>query len=236
MKSPFPIYHQHDAMDCGPTCLRMVAAYYGRKYSLEGLREKSHISREGVSLLGISEAAENLGFRTIGVKITFEELIKAPHPCIVHWNQNHFIVVYKIRKHKGTYSVYVADPAAGKVKYTQEEFSRCWTSSVDEKSDVGIALLLEPTPDFYNHEEEKAEKKGFKFLFSYLKPYKGFIFQLILGLIFGSLLQLIMPFLSQSIVDYGISNQNLSFIWLVLIAQLVLTLSSTSVEFIRGWI
>lgn len=236
MKKTFPHYTQHDAMDCGPTCLRMVAAHYGRVYSLEGLREKSHISREGVSMLGISEAAEQIGFRTIGVKVSYKELAEAPLPCIVHWNQAHFVVVYGVKKHKGEETVYVADPAAGKIKYTKEEFCRCWTSSVDEGEEVGLALLLEPTTDFYDREQEAEKKTGFSFLFSYLKPYKSFILQLILGLVFGSLLQLIMPFLSQSIVDFGISNQNLSFIWLVLIAQLVLIISSTSVEFIRGWI
>lgn len=235
MKS-FPTYIQHDAMDCGPTCLRMVAAHYGRRYSLEGLREKSHISREGVSMLGISEAAENIGFRTMGARLSFEQLAEAPMPCIVHWNQNHFVVVYKIeKKRKATY-VYVADPAGGKVKYTQEEFCNCWISTRREGKNEGMVLLLEPTPEFYSLDDEKINRKGFAFLISYIKPYKGLVFQLFLGLLFGSLLQLIFPFLTQSVVDIGISGQNINFIYLVLIAQLVLTISSSSVEFIRGWI
>lgn len=232
----FPFYPQHDAMDCGPTCLRMIAAHYGRNYSLEGLREKSHFTREGVSLLGISEAAEKLGLRSVGVFVSFEELKEAPLPCIVHWNQQHFVVVYDIRKKNGKEIVYVADPGAGKLKYTKEEFCRCWASTRNEGEDEGIALLLETTPEFYQHEDEKITKKGFAFLFAYLRPYKKLIFQLFLGLFFGSLLQLLLPFLTQSIVDFGVSAQNLNYIYLVLAAQLVLVFSSATVEFIRGWI
>jgi len=232
----FPHYTQHDAMDCGPTCLRMVAAHYGRAFSLDTLREKSLITREGVSMLGISEAAENIGFRSTGVKVNFEELKTAPLPCIVHWNQVHFVVVYDIKKNREEETVYVADPAAGKLKYTREEFCRCWLSSKDEGIDVGVALLLEPSPDFYKLEDEKVNRKGFSFLFSYLKPYKKLVLQLFLGLLFGSLLQLILPFLTQSIVDFGISAQNIGYVYLVLIAQLVLTFSSSAVGFIRGWI
>ena len=232
----FPLYHQHDQMDCGPTCLRMIAAHYGRIYSLEGLRDKSHFTREGVSLLGISEAAEKLGLRSVGVFVSFEELKEAPLPCIVHWNQQHFVVVYDIRKKNGKEMVYVADPGAGTLKYTKEEFCRCWASTRNEGKDEGIALLLETTPEFYQHEDEKVRKKGFAYLFAYLRPYKKLIFQLFLGLFFGSLLQLLLPFLTQSIVDFGVSAQNLNYIYLVLAAQLVLVFSSSTVEFIRGWI
>ena len=232
----FPFYNQHDAMDCGPTCLRMIAAHFGRIYSLENLREKSLLTREGTSLLGISEAAENIGFRTTGVKVSFDDLKGASFPCIVHWNQYHFVVVYDIKTKKGKETVYIADPAAGKFKFTREEFCSCWISTKDKGIDVGVALLLEPSPGFYEQEDEKVNRKGFSFLFSYLKPYKNLVLQLFMGLIFGSLLQLILPFLTQSIVDYGISGQNIGFIYLVLIAQLVLTISSSAVGFIRGWI
>jgi ATP-binding cassette subfamily B protein len=214
----------------------MIAAHYGRIYSLEGLREKSHISREGVSLLGISEAAEQIGFRTLGARFSFQKLEEAPLPCIVHWNQNHFVVVYRIKKKGKRVWVYVADPASGKLKYTQEEFCNCWHSTKNQGENEGIALLLEPTPDFYSKEEEKINRKGFSFLFNYLRPYKNLAFQLFLGLLFGSLLQLIFPFLTQSIVDIGVNSGNIGFIYLILIAQLTLTLSSSTVEFIRGWI
>ena len=239
----FPHYLQYDMMDCGPTCLRIIAKHYGKNFSLEQLRNKSHITREGVSMLGIAEAAENLGFRTMGVKISVEKLLKAPLPCVLHWNQKHFVVLYGIkstkthkRKNERHLQFFVSDPAGGLLKFSQEEFCRCWLSSQQSGKSVGTALLFEPTPDFYAFEDEKNEKKGFAFLFRYLKPYKSLVVQLFLGLLFGSLLQLTFPFLTQSIVDYGIGNSNLGFIYLVLIAQLVLTLSSASVEFIRGWI
>ena len=230
----FPHYIQHDAMDCGPTCLRMVAAYYGKRYSLEGLREKSFITREGVSMLGISEAAEKIGFRSICVQVGYEKLQEAPLPGIRHWNQQHFVVVYKLNdKH-----VWVADPGAGKLKYTKEEFCNCWLSSRKNEEDTGVALLLEPTPEFYTIEDEGDEvnRKGFSFLYSYLRPYRGLVGQLLLGLLLGSMIQLMLPFLTQSVVDFGINNQNLGFIYLVLIAQLMLSFSSSAVDFIRGWI
>lgn len=230
----FPHYIQHDAMDCGPTCLRMVAAFYGKRYSLEGLREKSFITREGVSMLGISEAAEKIGFRSICVQVGYEKLQEAPLPCIIHWNQQHFVVVYKLNdKH-----VWVADPGAGKLKYTKEEFCNCWLSSRKNEEDTGVALLLEPTPEFYTIEDEGDEvnRRGFSFLYSYLRPYRRLVGQLLLGLLLGSMIQLMLPFLTQSVVDFGINNQNLGFIYLVLIAQLMLSFSSSAVDFIRGWI
>lgn len=229
-----PHYTQHDAMDCGPTCLRMVAAFYGKHYSLEGLREKSFITREGVSMLGISEAAEKIGFRSICVQVGYEKLQEAPLPCIIHWNQQHFVVVYKLNDRY----VWVADPGAGKLKYTKEEFCNCWLSSRKNEEDTGVALLLEPIPEFYTTEDEGDEvnRKGFSFLYSYLRPYRGLVGQLLLGLLLGSMIQLMLPFLTQSVVDFGINNQNLGFIYLVLIAQLMLSFSSSAVDFIRGWI
>jgi ATP-binding cassette subfamily B protein len=230
----FPHYIQHDAMDCGPTCLRMVAAFYGKHYSLEGLREKTFITREGVSMLGISEAAEKIGFRSICVQVGYEKLQEAPLPCIIHWNQQHFVVVYKLNDRH----VWVADPGAGKLKYTKEEFCNCWLSSRKNEEDTGVALLLEPTPEFYTTEDEGNEvnRKGFSFLYSYLRPYRGLVGQLLLGLLLGSMIQLMLPFLTQSVVDFGINNKNLGFIYLVLIAQLMLSFSSSAVDFIRGWI
>lgn len=234
----FPFFYQHDHMDCGPTCLRMIAAHHGKQYSLEELREASNISRDGVSLLGISEAAEKIGLRSVGVYVDFEELKnEAPLPCIVHWNQQHFVVVYDIKQKRGKDFVYVADPGAGKIKYTKDEFCKCWLSTKADGDDVGIALLLETTPYFFQKKDRKPSiHKGFSFLYSYVKPYKKLIFQLFLGLFLGSILQLLLPFLTQSIVDFGISTQNINYIYLVLIAQLVLVLSSSTVDFIRGWI
>ena len=229
----FPFYKQHDAMDCGPTCLRMIASHYGRNYTLQTIRERSYISREGVSMLGISDAAESIGFRTMGVSLTEEKLFsEAPLPLIVHWKQKHFVVVHRIAKDK----VYVADPAYGRITYSRKEFLKEWISTKKEGEDRGLALLLEPTPDFYAREGEKIDKKDFRFLLTYLKPQKRLVIQLMLGMLLGSLLQLVFPFLTQSIVDIGINNQDIAFIYLILIAQLVLIISRMSVDFIRGWI
>jgi ATP-binding cassette subfamily B protein len=229
----FPFIKQMDAMDCGPTSLAMIARYYGKTYTVQTLRERSYITREGVSMLGTSDAAESIGMRTMGVRISFEKLAQeATLPCIAHWKQNHFVVVYKIKND----TVYVSDPAHGLVKYTREEFLSCWASTKKDGVDQGLCLLLEPTPDFYKAQDEALNKSSFRFLFSYLRPYKKFIFQLFLGMLLGSLLQLIFPFLTQAIVDFGINNQDIGFITLILIAQLTLFISRTAVEFIRSWI
>ncbi|KPK84093.1 MAG: ABC transporter ATP-binding protein [Bacteroides sp. SM23_62_1] len=229
----FPFYKQLDAMDCGPSCLRMIARYYGRSFSLQTLRDKSYITREGVSMLGISDAAEAIGFRTMGVSLSPEKLFtQAPLPLIAHWKQNHFVVVYRIKKDR----VYVADPAFGLTTYSRKEFLDGWISSVKEGEQRGHALLIEPTPDFYALEGEKIKRTGFTFLLSYLKPYKRFIYQLFLGMFLGSILQLLFPFLTQSIVDVGINNQDIGFIYLILFAQLILFVSRMTVDFIRGWI
>jgi ATP-binding cassette subfamily B protein len=229
----FPFYKQLDAMDCGPSCLRMIARHYGKTYSLQTLRERSYITREGVSLLGTSDAAESIGFRTMGVKLSFEQLEKdAVLPAIAHWKQRHFIVVYKIKRNK----VYCADPAIGLISYTREEFLKGWASTQKEGEQQGVCLLLEPSPDFYAIDDEKLKKNNLRFLLSYLRPHRKYMVQLVLGILLGSILQLIFPFLTQSIVDIGINNQDLGFITLILIAQLVLFISQTSVEFIRGWI
>lgn len=233
MLKKFPHYRQLDAMDCGPTCLRIIAKYYGKSYSLQTLRDKSYITREGVSLLGISDAAESIGFRTLAAKIPFDKLKEeAPTPFIAHWRQQHFIVVYGFKKNH----VLVSDPAHGLVKLTKQEFLDGWLSDTDQGKEIGVVLLLEPAPDFYTTEDEKLDKSGFQFLFRYLTPYKKFIVQLFIGMLVGSLLQLIFPFLTQSIVDIGIQNQDLNFVTLILIAQVMLFLSRTAVEFIRGWI
>jgi ATP-binding cassette subfamily B protein len=211
----------------------MIAKFYGKSYSLQTLREKSYLSRDGVSMMGISEAAESIGFRTMGVSLTPEKLFStAPLPLVVHWKQNHFVVVYKVTKD----TVYVADPAFGLVKYTKTEFLKNWISVQQDGEKKGLALLLETTPDFYAEEGEVVDKSSFRFLLSYIKPHRKYIIQLILGMLLGSMLQLLFPFLTQSIVDVGINNNDINFIYLILIAQLVLFISRMSVDFIRGWI
>lgn len=285
----FPHYTQLDQMDCGPTCLRMVAKHYGRLFTAQSLREKAQIGKEGVSLLGISEAAEAIGFRTMGVKIPFEKLAtEASLPCIIHWDQNHFVVVYQVkggnngwmsringgrnapghsvldkvepnlprihelRKNedkssippsfsshhspalKGT--VYVADPARGLLSYSADEFCQHWLSAETNGKREGVVLLLEPTPAFFEQDDEPQTAYSFERVFSYLWQYKRLLLQLALGLAVGSGLQLLFPFLTQSVVDVGVNTQNLPFVYLVLGAQLMLMAGRLSVEFIRSWI
>ena len=225
-------------MDCGPSCLAMIAKHYGLQPNIEKIRRSCALNKEGVSLLGISKAAESIGFKTIGGRLTFNTLAKeVPHPCIVHWNQNHFVVVYKVKKHsKGKYIVYVADPAKGLVTYTKEDFCEHWISTKTNDEEKGIALLLEPTELFCTQKETERlpSQRRLKFLWSYLKKYKRFFTQIILGLLIGSLLQLVFPFLTQAIVDTGIGGKDLGFVWLVLLAQMMLLFSRTAIDFIRS--
>jgi ATP-binding cassette subfamily B protein len=231
---PFPFTHQLDAMDCGPACLKMITDHHGRAVSLQKLREKCHISREGVSLAGISEAAESLGLRTMAVKVTYEShrdlpgFTEFPLPCIVHWEQRHFVVVYKI----SSKYVWVADPAHGKIRLTKEQFKNSWCNDGDQ----GIALGLEPSPEFYQTTEVTRSKGVWSGLLPYLSPYKRLIIQFMIGILVGLVFQVMFPFLTQSLIDVGVQNQNLSFVTLILIAQLVLFVSQTFVQFIQSWI
>lgn len=247
MKKKFPYYHQLDSMDCGPTCLRMVSKYYGKSYSLQYLRQNSFITREGVSMLGISDAAENIGFRTTGLRISFDKLVEeVTLPCILHWNQYHFVVCYSIKKNKqlrrdenkeGLYKISIADPARGQFILSESEFLRAWISSKTEGYNTGLALLLKPTPAFYEQGDEEEKKiRNIGYYLNYLLPFKSQVLQLIVGMLIGSILQLIFPFLTQAVVDQGIGSSNLSLITLILITQLILFATQLSVEFIRNWI
>ncbi|CAM1351499.1 peptidase domain-containing ABC transporter [Tenacibaculum ascidiaceicola] len=229
----FPNYKQTEAKDCGPTCIKIIAKHYGKTINTQQLRKLSETTREGSSLLGLSEAVESIGFKSLGIKLAFNKLKEAPFPCIVHWNKNHYVVLYKIKKDV----VYISDPAHGLITFTKEEFIQHWIgNNADENTEEGIALLVEPTPKFYQEEFEEDEKFGFSFIFKYLYKYKKFIAQLIIGLLAGSLLQLILPFLTQSVVDVGIKNQDLNFVYLILFAQLFLFIGKASLEIIRSWI
>ena len=228
---------QRDAMDCGPSCLVMIAKHHGKDVDIEQLRNICSLGKDGVSMLGISKAAESIGFKTIGGRSSFDVLAhEFPLPCIVHWNQNHFVVVYKIKKRKGLYSIYVADPGKGLITYTKEDFCTHWISTQTSSVEKGIALLLEPTEQFYilNKVEHSPSQSRINFLWSYLKRYKRFFVQLILGLLLSSLLQLIFPFLTQAIVDTGIGGKDIGFIWLILLAQMMLLFSRTAIDFIRS--
>ncbi len=225
-------------MDCGPACLAMIAKYFGSNPDIEQIRHNCALGRDGVSLLGISKAAEDIGLKTVSGYLPFHILAsEAPLPCIVYWNQNHFVVVYKIKKHrKEKYTICVADPGKGFVNYNRDEFCSHWTSTKTKGEEKGIVLLLEATEQFYVRREKKEEQKTnrIKFLWRYLKKYRRFFTQLILGLLFGSLLQLVFPFLTQAIVDTGIGGKDISFIWLVLMAQMMLLFSRTAIDFIRS--
>ena len=244
----FPTYHQPDSKDCGPTCLKIIAKHFGKTLSLPKLRQLSETHRDGSSLLALSNAAEQLGFRTLGVKLNTKKLAEAPLPCILHWNNNHFVVLYKITAKGGIFKTktqgddktyYISDPAVGLITYNETEFLKFWIgNNATSETEEGIALLLEPTPKFYQQEsaDESTKSFGFGLLFQYVWPFKSFIIQLAIGLLAGSLLQLIFPFLTQSIVDVGIQNQNIHFVYLILIAQLFLFFGKTALELIRSWI
>lgn len=229
-KNKFPFYQQLDYRDCGPTCLRMIAKFHGKTFSREFLRDKAGITRMGVTMAGIADAAEAIELRTLGMRISLESLInEAPTPFIVPWRQKHFVVVYKTSKQK----IYVADPAQGLLEYSHEDFLNAWTNTADK---TGFVLLMEPNPSFYTQEEEQALTKGFSFLIPYLRPYKKLINQLLIGLLVGTTIQFLLPFLMQSVVDVGVNNQDISFIYLILISQLVLFVSQTLVSIFREWL
>lgn len=218
-------------MDCGATCLRIIFKYYGLLVSIHKIRKLCQTTKNGVNLLGISEAAEKLGFRTYGVRLSIEQLQEVELPCILHWNQNHFVVLYKIKRGK----YYVSDPASGLITYQETEFMKNWFST--KQLHEGLSLLLSPTPNFYHLEEEDpAPRLQWSKLLKYFLKYRRLFIQLILGMLLGTILQLVTPFLTQSIVDIGINTKNISFINLILIAQLMLFVGYTSVSFIRSWI
>ena len=231
----FPLIQQHDAMQCGISCLQMICKYFDKTYSAVFLSSLCREGKEGISLATISQSATKIGLRNECGLAEIEELTDKHLPCILHWNQNHFVVLHKVKKGK---TFYIADPGKGLVKYSLEEFKKHWISTQSDGEEKGIAMFLEPTPAFYKKkmDEEPKEERSFKFLFGYIKQYRKYFGQIVLGLLVGSLLQLILPFLTQSIVDVGIKNQNIGFIWLILLGQLMLTVSRTAIDFIRRWL
>ena len=226
---------QHDSMECGISCLSMVCKIFDREYNTSELYKICKATKEGVSLKAITETAQTIGLESVSVRISVKELMTHKLCSILHWNQNHFVVLYKVKKGK---TFYIADPAKGLVKYNLEEFKKHWVSTQSGGEEKGIAMFLEPTPAFYEKkmDEEPKEERSFKLLFGYIKQYRKYFGQIVLGLLVGSLLQLILPFLTQSIVDVGIKNQNIGFIWLILLGQLMLTISRTAIDFIRRWL
>ena len=231
----FPNYVQADSKDCGPTCLKIVAKHYNKTIHIQRLRDFSQTTREGSNLLFLSDAADKVGFRSLSAKLNLKKLEEVPLPCILHWNKNHYVVLYKIKK--GIY--YISDPAFGLIEYDKRDFLKFWIgNNSDERTEEGIVLLLEPTHKFFQSEFHTTDNKGIGFgiLAQYVLRYKSFLVQLSVGLLASSLLQLIFPFLTQSIVDVGIQNQNIHFIYLILFAQLFLFAGRMSLELIRSWI
>lgn len=239
MHKKFPHYNQYDTADCGPACLRMIARYYGMEYSAEMLRRHCYISREGVSMLGISEAAEYIGFETAAVKITFKQLSEeGVFPCILHWNQKHFVVCYGIEKCRyGGYKIHISDPASQRLTYTKDEFERCWIGPNNGNDCYGVALMLEPGEKFGKVPEER-KKNGLciRSFWGYLTPYRSMIGQLMLAMLVGSLIQLVLPFLSQAMVDQGINGRDMDIITMILMAQLFFFMATLSIDYIRSWI
>ena len=227
----FPHYKQYDEMDCGPTCLRIICKYYGKNCSLEYLRTLTYTNRSGTSLLSLSKAAEKLGLRPTAVKIAFADLADVIQlPCIAFWNQSHFVVVYKIKKDK----IYVSDPAHGLLTFTKQEFLKGWSAAEES----GIILSLELTKDFNkeNDTQTSSSTKGLASMFAYLTSHKKKMIQIVASLIVASALQLAFPFLTQRIVDVGIHNSDIGFIYMIFFAQLMIFLGKTTVDFFRSYI
>lgn len=224
---------QLDSMQCGVACLSMICNHYGKNISVRTLSTICFASNEGVSLKGLSEAATKLGFNTYSCRVNISNLTVSNIPCILHWNQKHFVVLYKIKNNH----YYIADPGRGEIIYTKEEFKQHWVSTIVDGKDMGIALFLNPEPTFYEKvEDETNTPRSFSFLFSYVKQYRKYFGQIILGLFVGCVLQLIFPFLTQAIVDIGITHKSINFIWLILLGQIILTFSRSIIDFIRRWL
>jgi len=235
----FPIYRQLNAMDCGPTCLKMIAKYYGKNYTLQSIKNKSGYAKDGVSLLGISEAAESMGFRTRGVQITFQQLSsEVTLPCILHWSQNHFVVLPPLKqKLKFGGTIKVADPAKGLIHFSLDEFEQFWISKKDtEGNGIGIALLLEPTSVFYSQSEDRQDKFSWFYFLDYIRDSKWDVSKVFITLLISMLFQLIIPYITQSIVDKGINTRNIQFVTVILLAQLMLVFSRTVIDFIRSYV
>ncbi|WP_423737529.1 peptidase domain-containing ABC transporter [Chitinophaga caseinilytica] len=229
-RSKFPFYKQLNEMDCGPTCIRMIAKSYGKHYSADTLRNMTGFSKAGVSLLGISDTAEKIGFRSRGVKITHDQLLNTATPSILHWDYNHYVVLVYLNEKKAR----IADPGKGIIDYNSDEFLKHWASSTNESGkSVGVALLLDPTPTFYESTGEREKKLDWTIVSKYLKGVKWPLTQVLVALVVSSMLSLIFPFLTQNIVDTGINTQNLNYITVILIAQVMLTFSQTIVSFIQ---
>lgn len=233
MRKRLKLYRQHDGMECGVACLWMICNHYKQNVSIKRLSELCGVTTSGVSLLGISNAATALGLHTIAGRVTIRQLSEALLPCLLHWNQNHFVVLYKIKNHH----YYIADPAKGYATYKDDDMKKYWISTVNKGEEMGVALFFQPTPQFYEQKSDDVrDNRSICFLMGYVWLYKRYFAQIILGLIVGCFMQLLMPLLTQSVIDVGIKNQDIGFVWLILAGQLMLTVSRAMVDFVRRWL
>lgn len=233
----FSIYYQHDSMQCGIASLQMICKHFGRFYSLEKLSQLCHSTTEGVSAIGIQQAAMALGLHSICVRVTVDELCQFEQPCILHWNQKHFVVLYKTKNKK---IFYVADPSKGRINYKRDDFLKHWKRICEKGENKGVAIFFKTTPKFYTYTMadtgNEKQHHSFRFYLYYLKNYRKQLMLVVLGLAIGSMIQLVLPILTQSIVDVGIQNKDIGFVWLILLAQMMLTVSRTVIDFIRRWL
>ena len=231
----FHFVKQLDAMQCGVACLAMICKYYNNAYSIETLSEICSVSKEGVSLQAMISTAQKLGFHSVCGKTTIEQIANISKPCILHWNQNHFVVLYKVKKNN---KFHIADPGKGLICYSLENFKKHWISSVSNGQEKGIVMFIEPTDNNIKIKQtNKLNRKcTFNFLYRYILQYRKYFVHIFIGLLLGCLLQLILPFLTQAIVDVGIRHGDIGFIWLVLLGELLIVTGRTATDFIRRWL
>ena len=225
---------QRDAMQCGVAALTMVCRHFGSRYSLDFVAKFCHPTNEGVSLKGIADAAEHLGLDTVAARADIAQLSSAPLPAILHWNQNHFVVLHKVGRNRCRF--HIADPGKGMYSLSEREFREHWLSTSRNGRDLGVALFLEPGERFGSLEDDVwngREQRSFRFLLGYVRQYRSHFLRIVLGLAVGCVLQLILPFLTQSIVDVGIKNEDVGFIWLILLGEMMIVAGRTVTDFIR---
>ena len=224
---------QKDSMDCGVAALAMATQWFGREYPREVLEASCRPTTQGVNLRAIAETADSIGLKSRAMRMGIDDLAALTTPCILHWDQTHFVLLYGYRRGK----FLVADPAKGLVRYTPGELADHWVSTSSNGVDRGIGLVLERTPSFgQGAVGARGEKRSLRFLYRYIREYRRYLVQIFLGLLLGSVLQLVMPFLTQWIVDFGINRRDIGFIWLVLLGELMIVAGRTATDFVRRWL